>query len=157
MFFILIYLYKTINLIPKPSGYDAESINVLVRKQAIKILNESNKKILIAKSELIMPRENYYFDMPTGIKNDKSNQLNYQIRIVPISLNNNQTFDIDNPPWSIYPKTIYKLKSNSIDVINVRLKIPTNAVNGSYVVAFQVIDTELNMIYAQQNILIFVK
>ena len=123
------------------------------------IINDENASFLINNTTL--NKDKSITVLTIGVRNKKTEWLNYKIKFNPIAGPNGKPFSIETWAWSSFDeKRIGELLPLEADVRSIMLKVPASISSGNYILKFQVLDNDLqppDNIYYEQNFNITVK
>ena len=144
----------------------SEEVQEQVKQKVLDDLISGDKKVSFPRTDITIDKGDSVV-LTVGIRNKKDTTLYYKMQFTPISFvsaegGSTSPFSIESPQWfqTAQPQDGYSLGPAESDVRNIRLKVPTSAQAGSYVLTFDVVDTSLppgSNIYAQKDFFINVR
>ncbi len=141
-------------------GNIQDEIQESVKQKIIDDLLQNEKPVSFPRTQINIDKGKSEI-LAIGIKNKKDTPLYYKMRFTAISGPENQPLASDflNDWFQLqeYSQQSYKLDAAALEVRSVRLSVPTRAASGSYYLNFEVVDDDLNEIYAQKDFFIFVR
>ena len=147
-------------------GGISEDVTEQVKNKILDDLIQGDKKVSFPKTTIEIDKGGSEV-FTIGIRNKKDTTLHYHMIFTPVNFVSSNTgapevFSISSPPWfqTGEPPDGYVLGASESDVRNIRLRVPTNNRAGSYVLTFNIIDTEVpppDDIYAQKDFFIVVR
>ena len=144
----------------KSIGSTTQDVTEQVRQRVLDDLISGDKKVSFPKTEVSLDKGGSEI-LSVGIRNKKDTPLHYKMRFTPIAGPEGQLFFIDNPAWfQLEPYTLqeYTLAAADAEVRNIRLSIPSSGIAaGSYFLTFDVVDDDLNSVYAQKDFFVVVR
>ena len=152
----------------KNIGSATEDVTEQVRQKVLDDLISSDKKVSFPKTDISIDKGDSTV-LTVGIRNKKDTPLHYQMRFTSISFvpaDGGSATTVNNQDWFQTGQSVtatrnfYTLGPAESDVRNIRLKVPTTALAGSYVLTFDVLDIDSpasNNIYAQKDFFIVVR